>query len=258
MYYALAKYLPDIGITGVQDPSLIFSANTKPFKTVKAAAAAYVVELLRVQDSGPYCLAGWSMGGKVALEMAQILRSIGKEVSTVILIDSNLTEKYHQLQFWKDNILKAVPFLREKVHMKKQTYEDEGRRHHAITLGLFEKVLGKKEDGQPEVPLFTYPNVKSMLRTLNKHMKAAARYIPSHYNGHVFIIQSDDSRLPKEGSISHFADEWRSICDEVTVRDAPGDHFSIMREPNIQVVAGHILEALSWGTVGKPLLIKDP
>jgi thioesterase domain-containing protein len=41
-----------------------------------------------VQASGPYHLAGWSLGGVVAYEMAQQLRRAGEEVDFLGLIDS--------------------------------------------------------------------------------------------------------------------------------------------------------------------------
>jgi amino acid adenylation domain-containing protein len=56
--------------------------------TIATWAALYVREIQKVQPHGPYHLAGWSMGGVIAFEMAQQLRAAGESVATLSLIDS--------------------------------------------------------------------------------------------------------------------------------------------------------------------------
>ncbi|TMP78326.1 hypothetical protein CWC05_20120, partial [Pseudoalteromonas ruthenica] len=48
----------------------------------------YASEILRYQQSGPYYLAGWSMGAPIALLVANALSDLGHTVSMVQLIDS--------------------------------------------------------------------------------------------------------------------------------------------------------------------------
>ena len=50
-------------------------------------AKGYVVDLLRVQPTGPYRLAGYSFGGPVALEIAHQLEQLGHEVALLAFID---------------------------------------------------------------------------------------------------------------------------------------------------------------------------
>lgn len=58
--------------------------------TVENMAIAYITEILNIQPSGQYNLAGWSFGGYLALEVAQQLEERGKEVRIVIMADSNI------------------------------------------------------------------------------------------------------------------------------------------------------------------------
>ena len=51
-------------------------------------AAAYVEEIRTVQPSGPYFLGGGSMGGTVALEMAQQLQAKAERVALVAMFDT--------------------------------------------------------------------------------------------------------------------------------------------------------------------------
>src|SRR5205807_1908306 len=57
-------------------------------ETVEEMAAFYIGQIQSVQPSGPYHLAGFSLGGTVAFEMAQQLRVKGAEIGVVILFDS--------------------------------------------------------------------------------------------------------------------------------------------------------------------------
>jgi thioesterase domain-containing protein len=51
-------------------------------------AATYLTALRRVLPEGPYHLAGWSVGGVIAWEMAQQLRAAGEEVGLLALFDT--------------------------------------------------------------------------------------------------------------------------------------------------------------------------
>lgn len=51
-------------------------------------AAQYVAEVERVCPSGRICLAGWSMGGTLAFEIGRQLREKGRDVGTIVMIDS--------------------------------------------------------------------------------------------------------------------------------------------------------------------------
>ncbi|KAM4066020.1 thioesterase domain-containing protein [Hirsutella rhossiliensis] len=62
--------------------------NFKYPPSLKALAALYLQEIRDVQPEGPYLLGGWSMGGMVAMFMAQMLETMGEEVLKVIMIDS--------------------------------------------------------------------------------------------------------------------------------------------------------------------------
>src|SRR5204863_9063960 len=62
--------------------------NHVPLTLISDMACYYVETLRRRQPEGPYMLGGWSMGGLIAYEMAQQLRSRGEEISLLALLDS--------------------------------------------------------------------------------------------------------------------------------------------------------------------------
>src|SRR6202023_1325730 len=59
-----------------------------PWTTLEEMARHYVGCVRETQPAGPYALAGWSMGGVVAFEMARQLESAGEQVALLALMDA--------------------------------------------------------------------------------------------------------------------------------------------------------------------------
>jgi acyl transferase domain-containing protein/thioesterase domain-containing protein/acyl carrier protein len=62
--------------------------KSKPLTRLEDMAALYIRDLKAAFPHGPYLLAGFSMGGEVAFEMAQQLRAQGDEVNLLVLFDT--------------------------------------------------------------------------------------------------------------------------------------------------------------------------
>jgi hypothetical protein len=55
---------------------------------IKDIAKEYIKNIKKVQHKGPYSIAGWSLGGNIAFEMACQLEMMGEEVEFLGIIDS--------------------------------------------------------------------------------------------------------------------------------------------------------------------------
>jgi len=86
-YHTLVTLLPQ-NQTVLAFQSLGLDGKHNPLGDMDAMANRYVTELLQVQPSGPFQLAGYSFGGRIALLMANRLRSAGHEVSLLALLDT--------------------------------------------------------------------------------------------------------------------------------------------------------------------------
>ena len=85
--FELARHLPiEQPVYGLAATGL--AAGERPDSSIPAMASAYLQALRQVQASGPYQLAGWSLGGLVAYEIAHQLLAAGETVDFVGLIDS--------------------------------------------------------------------------------------------------------------------------------------------------------------------------
>jgi amino acid adenylation domain-containing protein len=74
-------------IQGLFAPGL--EGGELPPASMEALARLYVEQVRDEQPQGPYLLAGWSLGGMVAYEMARQLQSLGEQVELLALIDSH-------------------------------------------------------------------------------------------------------------------------------------------------------------------------
>ena len=71
-----------------------------PNSRVEDMAADYIEQIRSVQPHGPYALAGFSMGGLIAFEIAQQLLQLGETVELVALLYTQLDEQCLTLQDW--------------------------------------------------------------------------------------------------------------------------------------------------------------
>jgi len=75
-----------VSIYGLQDPSI--EANRMLYNSIFAMANDYLLEIKKIQPVGPYFLLGYSFGGNILYEVANILRQQGDTVSLLGMIDS--------------------------------------------------------------------------------------------------------------------------------------------------------------------------
>ncbi|MBR1240319.1 amino acid adenylation domain-containing protein [Bradyrhizobium sp. AUGA SZCCT0274] len=85
-FVELAKAMgTDLACYGLQAPD---SSLERDVWTVEALAARYAAEVDAIRGPRPVVLAGWSMGGCVAIEMARAWAARGEDVSAVLLLDT--------------------------------------------------------------------------------------------------------------------------------------------------------------------------
>jgi amino acid adenylation domain-containing protein len=86
-YVHLIRHLPaEIPVNGIQARGL--DGNSEPHDTLEQMAADYIAEIRRAQADGPYLLAGHSLGGVIAFEIARQLHRQNERVAFLGLFDS--------------------------------------------------------------------------------------------------------------------------------------------------------------------------
>ena len=125
-YQTMTKYLdPEQPIYALQARGL--DGKQEPLDTIEEMAAYYIKEIEASNPNGPYLLAGYSLGGLIAYEMAKQLMKKGKQVPLVALFDAIAKEDYtagKMHKVWKVlNKIKYNLYLLAKHPIKTISYK---------------------------------------------------------------------------------------------------------------------------------------
>lgn len=177
--------------------------------TVEAMAADYLQAIQTRQPTGPYYLGGYSFGGLVAFEMAQQLRRQGHTIALLVLLDSGGPEEGSDAQgtWW--------------TRLKEYGYEGFAR-----LCALYVRA------GRP-VPLAW--RLPYFLGTCHN---ARRTYKPVVYPGRVHLLRArNNPRDPLQ--------RWGGLSQEgLVITEIPGDHFTMLQEPQVHEVAMRLQEVL--------------
>jgi amino acid adenylation domain-containing protein len=226
-YYALAGHLGrDRPIYGLQAQGI--DGNQELIYRIEDMADHFIQEIQTVQPHGPYLLIGYSFGGLVALEIAQQLSRKGATVDLLGFLDtrsSMLREmnkslpEYLRIHLNKLNQLEPLEKVKyciskvEALLQKRMTYRDR----------VIDDLTG--------INMFS----PKILNVLDCNIQAQRDYIPQVYPGNLTIFRSESQLLyrdlyPELG--------WRNLVSgEIEVEDVPGDHYEMVREPHVRVLA---------------------
>jgi thioester reductase-like protein len=186
----------------------------EPHDKIETMAACYVSEIREVQPRGPYLLGGWSMGGMIALEAARQLLAAGQAVALVAMLDTYFSLSDLPAQdFDEPSVLRRIASqlnvpLGELKNLPLQQQWDRIAElaDRAGGIGIAE--------------------IRRLAATCKAHLLALSRYEPQPYPGRcvLFPVGGQDRR-------------WQAICPNLCIEPMPGDHFSILRAPHVQLLA---------------------
>ncbi len=229
-YCALSRYLGvDQPFYGIQTPGLD-GVDQQPLTRVESMAARYIEELRAVQSEGPYMLGGWSLGGLVAFEMAQQLRRQGLEVSLLALFDSYVPGTLRQpaeidddallVQFISD--ISGLYDLEPEQSLTSRTIEER-------LASLLQEVV-RKGCAPPDLNLKQLGRLFEVFRT---NVRAMLSYKPQLYPGRITFFRASEQIADVDP-----ARDWRNLAaDGVEVHVVPGDHYTMLQEPAVLVMA---------------------
>jgi acetoacetyl-CoA synthetase len=176
-----------------------------PCERIEEMADFYLQAILRFQPRGPYFLAGYSLGGLVALEIARTLTAKGHRVGLVTMIDS-----YPDIKF-----LATGQRLRLSAQRTKQSalnfIRPQGTR---IRLG-----------GLPTQDAIT-TFAPAFERVRESAYNALRRYEPRYYPGAVkFVRAAKVTQFPRNPKAI-----WSHLVGEFEVETVPGDHLGMLTD----------------------------
>ncbi|NVJ07525.1 non-ribosomal peptide synthase/polyketide synthase, partial [Myxococcus sp. AM001] len=230
-YLELARRLgPDQPFYAFQAPGL--EGERAPLETVEAMAATYVGAMRGVQASGPYRLAGWSLGGVVAFEMARQLEQQGEQVEQLMLIDAYAFDQRPAAPVGAEWIAtRFVEFTGQLLGLPvSELMADAHPADEASLLGRL-LALGRRTGALP--PGVGAEQLHALYRVYESNLRALWDYQPGRYGGRVTLLRASETHVPTgtDGG-------WAALAEGgVEVHELSGDHHSILRAPAVDVLA---------------------
>lgn len=213
-----------------------------PHESFEEMAEAYLAELRTVQPKGPYFLGGFSGGGVTAYEMSQILMREGEEVALLVMLDTPLPLPLPTLS------------LRDRALIQKQQLQTKGAGYLAEwALKRYRWEVGKLrrrfEEPPPEQPSTAFHDeaIEQAFR------RALGRYRLSNFAGHLTLFRprlevaydlGNGRLLDHDREYVYEDNGWTPYVQSIEVFEVPGDHDSMVLEPNVRVLARQLREVI--------------
>lgn len=188
--------------------------------SVPAMAARYIQEIRKVQPEGPYRIGGYSFGGLVAYEMAQMLEQQGERVALLALLDSypgKMVTRSAQIKG-----LMSLP-LQERVGF------------------LFKKGAFVVMTMRKRIELRLLPRALRNVRRACS--KAANEYDVQPYGGRISLFRVREKSA--DSLNDPYAVWWRMAAQGVELHEISGDHLSLLKEPQVRFLAEELADALA-------------
>ncbi|MBN3725614.1 non-ribosomal peptide synthetase, partial [Burkholderia sp. Ac-20379] len=238
-YLELARQL-DIGrpIYGIQSRALSDGGHDPCAETgIEAMAAAYVAALREVQPHGEVHLAGWSLGGVIAFEMAQQLRRAGRAVALLALIDSYTPACLAELEANAGGGLPGRAGLLD-AFARDLLGATRGAQAGPAPTGDLDALLASGEVARvlPEMDL---PQRRRLFEVFEANSRALHDYVPQPYDGPIVAFGA-------AAQAGHPARGWDACArGGLLIHALPGDHYSLLNAPHVPPLARMLVERLA-------------
>jgi thioesterase domain-containing protein/acyl carrier protein len=222
----------DRAVYGLQARGLF--GDMEPHATFEEAARDYIAEMRQVQAAGPYAVGGFSGGGITAFEIVRQLLDAGEEVASLVLLDTPLPQR-PELSRADRLAVKAQDLRREGPAFFGRWAKDRLR----WEIGKVRRRFAPPTDVDTPVAFHSLTVEKAFREALGRYRverlpvrawlfrPAQDRYYDlgaGRYAG-----RSREIVLPDNG--------WTPFVERLDVVEVPGDHDSMVLEPNVRSLA---------------------
>jgi len=225
-----------VGIPNLSPDICVFGLNSPYMKTpeeyvcgVPGMAEHFIQEIKRRQPEGPYYVGGWSAGGVIAFDTCQQLIRAGNNVAKLILIDA------------------PCPLIIEPL---------------PISLHRWFNSIGLLGDGEPtKIPEWLLPHFQASINALSTY---SARCMDSTKAPKTYAIWCQDGVCKEESDprpdpypyghaqwlLENRTDFGPNLWDamvgaeNVKTASVSGNHFSMMKSPNVEKLGDEIRKAM--------------
>ncbi|MEO9892790.1 amino acid adenylation domain-containing protein [Aurantibacter sp.] len=214
---------PEQPVYGIQGQQIL--PKDKPLPTIEEIATKYVANIIEAHPEGPYALAGYSLGGYIAYEMAKQLKLAGKNVSMLAILDTYVDPHFNysspirkQMATTGYHIERLTNLLKEMTTSFKDLKYHTARKIKEIFFGAnrYTDEDEMKNQGHNTID-------KRVFKIMN--------------NYHIIPDDIQIDLLRAEEKIYHLHDPktlgWQEIAlAGVEIHNVPGHHLNMLVSPN--------------------------
>jgi thioesterase domain-containing protein len=222
--------------------------DSKVDLSVQQLALEYLRLICGIQASGPYQLAGYSVGALLAYEIATLLADRGEKVSLLVLIDRNA---------WPSS--RQNTSLAERKRIRRIYLADRFRKYgRNLSQGRIDRIWLDVSQYAERIRPIAWRIAARVCRKLGcsmpsfMHSKFAIfaamsrSYTPKEFNGRVVLFRPE-KRPPEEDVDPFFG--WQEVAKEgVDLQFLPGEHTTMMENPNARFLAEKLVSYLEFSS----------
>ncbi|HEX5884179.1 MAG TPA: thioesterase domain-containing protein, partial [Pyrinomonadaceae bacterium] len=198
---------------------------------IEAMASDYVRAIRGFQPSGPYWLGGWSMGGVIAFEMARQLQRQGQQVAMLAMIDARVPDTQGTEFNWGVLLSIFALDLGLTYENLSTTIEETTARPQMTQLRQVWMDARRADLVPSDMTLIEF---RKLFDTFKLHANTMRRYRPAEFEGRITLFSAEQEHAKHLGPLKG----WDKFATGgVDIHIIPGDHFSMVKEPHVQVLA---------------------
>ncbi len=234
-YQNMVKYMDaDQPIYALQARGL--NGDVEPLDRIEDMAAHYISEILRSNPDGEYCLAGYSLGGIIAWEMAKQLKAMGKEVLMLSLFDAvaknewasngtsgGINKKLKKIGYNLSLLMKdPAKTFEYKTHVLKMQFEHK--------KGKLKTAFRNNQTNQIEEGYMPYGS-----KVYEKSLEAYEKYVLQPLDIQVDLFKAKEQMFYLNDPVNY---GWDKLAlGGVVTHDIEGNHLTLFDEPHGRQIA---------------------
>jgi thioesterase domain-containing protein/acyl carrier protein len=249
LYTTIVSHLdPDQPVYGLQAKGL--DGVDEPLDTIEGIAAYYISEILAFDNKGTYALAGFSMGGQIAYEMARQLVLMDKKVSFLGVFDTvsyNISDRHLPVI---ERYTRRIDRIYNQVTWTCGTFmKKPGRKKFEFLVSKWQSIVKRitKDDYKIKPEGVSAGNKSELPKYLHKvhraNYEALEKYILPPYPGKLHLFRALNQSFYIKDPVLYGWDEF--VGGGVEVLDIPGEHSRIFAPPNDKIFADALQKCLN-------------
>jgi amino acid adenylation domain-containing protein len=222
---------PFYGIQGWSDLN-----DISHMASVEVMAERYLAAIRQVQPTGPYRLAGYSLGGVVAYEMARRLTAMGESVAWLGMLDASVPRPPEPLPpgkiiSFEAGLAEELGFAVDIEHIRQLAPEQ--RLGYVVGEGIRVGVLPQG---------FTVADGQRYIHVFYANFAAFQSYAPQPWEGRLAVFRTAaEAATSPDPTLG-----WGILAaGGVDLFEVPGDHITLVRPPNVELLAQNISLSLT-------------